>query len=104
MIENPLAECVGFDWDEWNSGKIWERHGVTPEEAEDVFFHDPFVLRADRLHSVKEKRYGVLGQTSRGRKLFIAFTVRRKHIRVISARDMNRKENEEYGRHEEEDS
>jgi uncharacterized DUF497 family protein len=42
-----------------------------------------------------------LGCTSRGRLLFVAYTVRRKLIRVISARDMNRREVEEYRRHEE---
>jgi uncharacterized protein len=104
MKSSPLAECLGFEWDEWNSGKIWERHQVTPEEAEEIFFHDPCVVRGDRPHSVKEARYGALGQTGRGRRLFVAFTVRKKLIRVISARDMNRKEDEEYRRYEEKDS
>jgi len=104
MSKNPLADCVGFEWDEWNSGKIWERHRVTPEEVEEVFFNDPFVLRSDVLHSTSEKRYGVLGQTASGRQLFLAFTVRNKQIRVISARDMNLKEVREYQRHEKEDS
>ncbi len=99
-VHDPLAECVGFDWDESNSLKNWERHRVTPEEAEEVFFREPLVVRTDRGHSVREKRYQVLGQTSRARLMFIAFTVRRKLIRVISARDMTRKEAEEYRRHE----
>ena len=98
MGKDPLADCVGFEWDEWNSGKNWEKHRVTPEEAEEVFFRDPFVLRSNSSHSSPEKRYGVLGQTAKGRRLFLVFTVRVKHIRVISARDMNRKESEEYGR------
>jgi uncharacterized DUF497 family protein len=89
---NPLAACIGFDWDEANVAKNWERHRVTPEEAEDVFFHDPFVLRADPGHSKQEKRYRAMGKTARGRKLFVAFTIRRKLIRVISVRDMSRRE------------
>ena len=51
-----------------------------------------------------EKRHYALGQTGAGRRLFVAFTVRRKLIRVISARDMNRNETETYHRHEEETS
>jgi hypothetical protein len=98
---DPLAECIGFDWDESNTVKNWERHKVTPEEAEDVFFHDPLVVRSDVGHSSREKRYWALGRTSRGRLLFVAYTVRRKLIRVISVRDMNRREAEEYKRHEE---
>ncbi|MGA2352061.1 MAG: BrnT family toxin [Terracidiphilus sp.] len=77
---------------------------MTPEEAEDVFFHDPFVLRSDPGHSRREKRYWALGKTARDRKLFVAFTVRGTLIWVISVRDMSRKENEEYQRHEKRDS
>jgi len=98
---DPLDECVGFDWDEANVQKNWERHRVTPEEAEDVFFHEPLVVRSDIRHSKTEKRYYALGQTISGRQLFIAFTIRHKLIRVISARDMNYKEKQTYGKHEE---
>lgn len=98
---DPLSDCVGFDWDEWNTFKNWESHRVTPEEAEDVFFHEPLVVRSDSKHSGAERRYRALGQTSSGRLLFVAFTVRRKLIRVISVRDMNRNEAEAYIRHEE---
>jgi hypothetical protein len=98
---DPLGECIGFDWDESNTVKNWDRHRVTPEEAEDVFFREPLVVRSDSKHSSSEKRYRAIGRTSRGRLLFVAFTVRRKLIRVISARDMNRREVEEYRRHEE---
>jgi hypothetical protein len=66
---DPLGECVGFDWDESNTVKNWERHKVTPEEAEDVFFHEPLVVRGDAGHSTREKRYRALGRTSRGRLL-----------------------------------
>jgi uncharacterized DUF497 family protein len=97
---DPLAACTGFDWDEANVAKNWERHGVTPEEAEDVFFHDPFVLRSDPGHSKREKRYRALGKTSQDRRLFVAFTIRGNLIRAISVRDMSRRENEEYQRHE----
>jgi len=41
VVYDPFGECVGFDWDESNVAKNWERHRVTPEEAEDVFFHEP---------------------------------------------------------------
>ena len=101
---DPLAACTGFDWDEENAVKNWERHRVTPEEAEDVFFHDLFVLRADPKHSRSEIRYRVLGRTAKDRKLFVAFTIRRRQVRIISARDMSRREVEEYGRYEKSDS
>ena len=90
--EDDLAECVGFDWDEANTEKNWEQHQVTPEEAEDVFFRSPLIVRSDVRHSRNEKRYYALGHTANNRWLFIAFAIRRKLIRVISVRDMNRRE------------
>jgi uncharacterized protein len=101
---DPLAACDGFDWDQHNAEKDWERHRVTPEEAEDVFFHEPLLVRRYFKHSKREKRYYALGQTSAGRMLFVSFTTRRRLIRVISVRDMNRKEREAYGRKEAEDN
>jgi uncharacterized DUF497 family protein len=101
---DPLENCIGFDRDDANAYKNWERRRVTPEEAEDVFFHEPFVVRSDVQHSKSEKRHYALGQTSAGRRLFVVFTVRRKLIRVISVRDMNRNETETYKRYEEETS
>lgn len=101
---DPLENCIGFDWDDANLHKNWERHQVTPEEAEDIFFHEPLVVRGDLRHSRKEKRYYALGQTAVGRRMFLVFTILRKLIRVISARDMNRNENEAYERYEEKTS
>ncbi len=97
-----LENCTGFDWDDANAQKNWERHRVAPEEAEDVFFHEPLVIRGDVRHSKIEKRYYALGRTGASRRLFVVFTVRRKLIRVISARDMNRNETENYERYEKE--
>ncbi len=98
--KDPLDVCTGFEWDEGNEGKSWERHRVTPEEAEDVFFNEPLVVRGDVRRSRREQRYYALGQTSGGRHLFVAFTIRRSLLRVISVRDMNRKEREAYAKHE----
>jgi uncharacterized protein len=57
---HPLDDCVGFDWDEANTQKNWDRHRVTPEEAEDVSFNEPLVVRSDIRHSQREKRYFAL--------------------------------------------
>jgi hypothetical protein len=101
---DPLDDCTGIEWDDANSHKNWERHRVAPGEAEDIFFHEPLVVHRDLGHSKKERRYYALGQTRAGRRLFVVFTVRRKLIRVISARDMNRNETETYERYEKESS
>ena len=98
---DPLEQCVGFEWDEANTHKNRERHGVTPEEAEGVFFREPLMVRSDIRHSRAEKRYYAMGHTSAGRRLFVAFTIRRKLIRVISARDMSRHETKVWEHYEE---
>ena len=63
---------------------------------EEVFFNLPLLLQSDDAHSQKEPRYYVLGHTIAGRRLFIAFTIREDKIRVISARDMSKKERKIY--------
>ena len=95
-----LQACVGFEWDDGNSRKIWERHGVVPSECEQVFLNRPLVVVDDAEHSQNEPRYYALGKTDLGRRLFVVFTVRRDLIRVISARRMSRREREEFARAE----
>jgi uncharacterized DUF497 family protein len=92
----------GFDRDQGNISKNWERHKVTPAQCEELFFHMPLVVQMAEQHSASEKRYFALGKTDAGRRLFIVFTVRKNKIRVISARDMSRKERSVY--HEKERS
>ena len=101
---DPLQTCTGFDGDDANSHKNWDRHRVSPEEAEDIFFHEPLVVRSDLRHSEMEKRYYALGHIAASRRLFVVFTIRGTLIRVISVRDMNRNETEAYERYEEESS
>jgi uncharacterized DUF497 family protein len=86
----------GFDWDESNRDKNWVKHRVSSGECEEVFFNIPLVIADDVKHSEVEKRYLVLGQTNNGRLLFLSFTIRNKKIRIVSARDMSRKEREGY--------
>jgi uncharacterized DUF497 family protein len=85
---------VGFDWDGGNSQKSVDKHAVTPREAEEVFFNQPLLVTEDVKHSKMEIRLQALGQTHLGRRLHINFTLRDDNtkIRVISAREMNRKE------------
>lgn len=96
-----LAQCEGFEWDEHNSEKNRRRHQVKPDECEEVFLNRPLVMGEDAGHSQNEARFYALGRTDSERMLFVAFTVREMKIRVISARDMNRKEKKFYENSEE---
>ena len=86
----------GFDWSGGNAEKNWKRHGVAPLEAEQVFLNAPLLWGDDPAHSEKEQRFYALGLTDEGRELFIAFTMRVRRLRVVSARDMSRKERRAY--------
>jgi len=96
-------ECAGFEWDGGSTGKNWEKHAVADFECEEVFFNQPLVVRHDPKHSHREARYYTLGRTDRDRLLFVAFTVRRSLIRVISAREMTRRERRIYEAYDEEE-
>ena len=94
-----LERIIGFEWDSRNARKN-ERHGVSQSEAEQAFFDPRLLMIPDPRHSAGESRFHALGQTIDGRHLHIAFTLRVSDtlIRVISARDMHRKERLFYDR------
>lgn len=83
-----LERCTGFEWDNGNITKNWDRHDVLTGECEQIFFNKPLVVKRDKEHSVLENRYYVLGRTNMNRLLFAVFTIRDERIRIISARDM----------------
>jgi uncharacterized protein len=88
-----LSTIEGFDWDDGNSRKSLDKHGLSQAEAEQIFAGEPSIAQ-DVRHSQDEPRFQALGATIEGRRLHVTFTLRDRDrkIRVISARDMNRKE------------
>ena len=93
-----FESIVGFDWDEGNKQKNWEKHQVDFRECEEVFFNQPLLIYEDTKHSSQEKRYYLLGRSDTDRTLFLVFTFRNNKIRVISARDQSKKERKIYER------
>lgn len=91
-----VETCEGFEWDDGNSNKNWHRHRVTDKESEEVFSNVPIGVARDKLHSMTETRYSVRGITDSGRLLTVIFTIRNRSIRVVSARDMTRREERIY--------
>lgn len=80
-----------FEWDEGNIGKN-KKHKVEDKEAEEVFIDPNKKIFKDHLHSNGEERFRIVGRTKKERLLFIAFTLRKRKIRIISARNINKKE------------
>lgn len=93
-----LERIAGFEWDEGNRRKSFDKHGVSEAEAEQLFLNDPLLIVEDRAHSGAEPRFHALGKSNAGRLLHVTFTIREEgtRIRVISARDMHRKERARY--------
>ena len=87
-----LLDQLFFEWDEGNKDKNYLKHNVTIQEAEEIFGNEPLLLVTDHKHSQNEQRYVALGTTNNVRRLFLSFTIRKTIIRVISVRDMSKKE------------
>lgn len=87
-----LPEPVAFVWDKGNESKNFEKHSVAQQEIEETFFDPQKKLLQDKFHSGSEDRYILLGQTRQRRLLFVVFTIRNRRVRVISARDLKKKE------------
>ena len=94
-MEFDFSRVEGFEWDVGNLTKNPTKHQISNEEAEEIFFREPWVAEASRPGD-RELRWAALGRSERGRILRIVFTVRARRLRVNSARAANRKETLDY--------
>ncbi|MBI9021453.1 MAG: BrnT family toxin [Verrucomicrobia bacterium] len=95
-MQSGFSQIDGFEWDEGNRDKNRQKHKVSTGECEEIFFNQPLIILDDPAHSKNETRYAAYGVTNEGRTLMVYFTVRKTKYRVISARDMHRKERRFY--------
>jgi uncharacterized DUF497 family protein len=92
------SSITGFQWDEANSTKSHEKHGIGCPEAESVFLAPDLRILWDRKHSSPaESRWHAFGTSVQARPLSITFTIRHPLIRIISARPMNARERTFHG-------
>lgn len=91
-----IKEPIEFQWDKGNMDKNWIKHRATNEECEEVFLDENKKIAKDILHSEKEERHILLGKTKKRKLLYVVFTARNKKIRIISARNTNKKEKKLY--------
>lgn len=89
MLSYPRS--TGFEWDQGNTTKNQDKHQVAPQEAEEVFFDSRRREYPDPTHSKQEVRKILVGKTKKGRLLLVVYTTRRDKIRIISARDLNKR-------------
>jgi len=86
----------GFEWDDGNVYKNEEKHGLNYKKIEEVFFNEPLIVIEDFAHSIGECRCMAFGKDDADVKLMVVFTTRNNRIRVISAREMTKKEKAYY--------
>lgn len=85
-----------FEWDKGNIDKSYQKHGISPKEAEEVFADNDSIVLPQIKHTQKEPRFIIVGKTLEGKQLFIVFTMRKEKVRIISARRMHTKEVSKY--------
>ena len=95
-MEKIFEQFSGFQWDRGNIDKNLIQHNVENWECEQVFFNRPLLVLDDPKHSVSEKRWAAFGKTDADRFLVVIFTKRNNLIRIISARDMKKRERKFY--------
>lgn len=91
-----LKYITSFEWDKWNVDKSYKKHGITPNETEEVFLDEDVKIQKDLKHQEQEERYIAIGKTTENKILFVVFTIRKDKIRVVSGRIANKKEKEVY--------
>lgn len=87
-----LNKLTSFEWDQGNLDKSYQKHGITPSEAEEVFLDEAVKIEEDIKHKQAEQRFIAIGKTTEDKTLFMVFTIRNVKIRIISARLANKKE------------
>jgi uncharacterized DUF497 family protein len=87
---------TGFVWDNGNRYKNEQKHGQSYKIIEEVFFNEPLLIVEDFSHSHEECRCVAFGRDNKNNKIMVVFTTRDGLIRVISAREMTKKEKNFY--------
>lgn len=91
-----ILHFVDYDWDDEKAESNLEKHGVSFEEAATIFDDPLYVDFYDPDHSVDEHRYLIMGQSTAGRLLIVAYTERDDVVRLISAREVTSAERKVY--------
>jgi uncharacterized protein len=86
---------VLFEWDEGKARSNIQKHGVTFEDATEVFF-DPFYQTGDASVDDNEERDFIIGYTFSQRLLLAVYTERGDRTRIMSARAATRAERKVY--------
>lgn len=91
---------IGFVWDSRKNAMNRKKHGISFEEARDVFYDENAIRYFDPDHSEDEDRFLMLGMSTRLRVLVVShfYMENDTTIRIISARKATKREEAVYWR------
>jgi uncharacterized protein len=93
-----ITECL---WLDEFVDKIIRKHGLTPDEIEEVLSGDVAIRKLEAGRVKGEDLYVAFGRTTAGRYIAVLFVRKRnKQALIISARDMTKRERPTYGKKE----
>jgi|SRR3989338_5884988 len=95
MDIKELPHPLRFEWDMGNKIKSLTKHGVTNQEAEEVFLNFNIIFKDDE-HSQREERWLILGRSDKGKNIISSFTVRDSKLRIVTSRVASKKERQIY--------
>ena len=95
---NIIMEQLSFAWDENKNTINKQKHHVSFEEAQTVFYDDDALLIDDPQHSEREERFIILGNSYAANLLVVCHCYRESEtvIRIISARKATKNETRQY--------
>lgn len=95
---NIIMEELYFEWDEKKNEKNKIKHGLSFEQAKEVFYDDAAILFDDPDHSIGEERFIIIGRIKSQKICLVSHCYRNDNnvIRIISARKATKKETERY--------
>ena len=85
-----------FEWDPRKATLNLRKHRVSFAEAATVLSDEMGRTVYDPAHSIDEERYITIGLSDRQRLLIVAHLDRGDRVRIISARELTRKERKDY--------
>ena len=66
--------ALTFEWDEQKAVQNLKKHGVSFQEASEVFGDPLSAMIPDTTHSEREKRFLAIGRSARGHIMLVVFT------------------------------
>jgi uncharacterized DUF497 family protein len=85
-----------FSWDPRKAARNLAKHAVSFDEASTVFADELSMTIPDPDHSGDEERWVIIGQSNRGRLLVVVHIEDDNTVRIISAREAEKRERVKY--------